>query len=205
MDHTDNYAVQARQARQRFCSYDQEAIIRKLRLEADSEYLYTQLLSKPYRIHRVTGDIQRQDPAGWVTANTYNETMTLLDLVCDSRPDRFISGRWKQMQSFGLMFHQNLLEHEKDPRAELFQQNPDKLRKACAALKGIPMHQGDVSFAIELFDGLRIWLQFWEGDEEFPPRLRFLWDENALQYLKYETMYFAVPLLLQRIRENMDT
>ena len=32
MDHTDNYAVQARQARQRFCSYDQEAIIRKLRL-----------------------------------------------------------------------------------------------------------------------------------------------------------------------------
>ena len=67
------------------------------------------------------------------------------------------------------------------------------------------MHQGDVSFAFELFDGLRIWLQFWEGDEEFPPRLRFLWDENALQYLKYETMYFAVPLLLQRIRENMDT
>lgn len=205
MDHTDNYAIQAQQARQRFLSYGQDAIIQKLRLEADAEYLYVNMLCKLYRIHRATGAIQRQDSAGWVSADTYNETMTLLDLVCDSSPRRSLSSRWKQMQSFGLMFHQNLLEHDRDPRAERFQQNPEALRRACIALGGIPMPQGDVSYAIELFDGLRVWLQFWEGDEEFPPRLRFLWDENALQYLKYETMYFAVALLLQRIREAMDT
>ena len=33
--------------------------------------------------------------------------------------------------------------------------------------------------------------------------LRLLWDENALMYLKYETMYFAVGLLRQRFRELM--
>ena len=205
MDRTDNYAIQARQARNRFLSYDQEAIIRKLRLEADPEYLYTTMLRKRYRVHRASGTIHRLDQGGWVSADSYNETMVLLDLVCDSRPDRGLSGRWKQMQSFGLLFHRNLLEDDRDPRAGLFQRDPEGLRKACVTLKGVPMPQGDVSYAVELFDGLGIWLQFWEGDEEFPPRLRFLWDENALQYLKYETMHFAVALLLQRIRETMNT
>ena len=38
-------------------------------------------------------------------------------------------------------------------------------------------------------------------DEDFPAGLRFLWDENATMYLKYETMYFAVGLLRQRMNE----
>ena len=47
-------------------------------------------------------------------------------------------------------------------------------------------------------------VQLWFGDEEFPASLRYLWDENALMYLKYETMYFARALLLRRIREKME-
>ena len=53
------------------------------------------------------------------------------------------------------------------------------------------------------FDGLRIAVQFWHGDEEFAPRLRYLWDENALRYLRYETTWFATGLLMQRLREHM--
>ena len=41
------------------------------------------------------------------------------------------------------------------------------------------------------------------GDEEFPPGLRFLWDENALMYIRYETMYYAKGLLLQRLAEKL--
>ena len=46
--------------------------------------------------------------------------------------------------------------------------------------------------AIEVMDGLKIALQFWHSDEEFPAQIRYFWDENALQYVRYETMYFAV-------------
>ena len=52
---------------------------------------------------------------------------------------------------------------------------------------------------------MKIAIQFWEGDEEFPPRVRWLWEENALMYLKYETMWFFLGLLRSRIRERMDT
>ena len=129
--------------------------------------------------------------------------MTLLDLLCDSREDRFLSGRWKNTTDFGLMFHRNLNEGKTDPWAEAFQADPEGFRKACLLLGGKPFAKGDLAYAIELFDGLPILIQLWFGDEEFPASLRFLWDENALMYLKYETMYFAKGLLLKKIKERM--
>ena len=203
MERRDNYKIQAQQAKQYFLGYDQEGLIRKLGLQADDRYLYDELLCKLHRIDRRTGDIQKQEGACWVAADSHAEVMTLLDLICDSREDRFISGRWKQMKDFGLMFHQNLLEDGVDAFAEMLGNDPEGAVRACKALGGVPMKGGDISYAVELFDGLRVWLQFWEGDEEFPARVRWLWDENALMYLKYETMYFAVGLLRQRIRELM--
>lgn len=198
-----NYLIQARQAKERFLTYDQQAITRKLRLMTDSDYIYVNLLCQPYRLHRHTGNLERQTCGTWTDANSYEEVMTLLDLLCDSREDRSLSGNWKSMQSFGLMFHRDLLEEKRDPWAERFQRDPEALRRACLALGGQVILGGDVSYSIELFDGLRIGLQFWEGDEEFPPRLRYLWDENALMYIKYETMYFAITLLLHRLSEEM--
>ena len=107
------------------------------------------------------------------------------------------------MQSFGLHFHQNLLEEQRDPMAEHIDRDPEGFQRACLALGGEPLDGADMSYAIEVFDGLRITVQFWHGDDEFAPRLRYLWDENANQYIRYETMYFAVNLLLRRIKEKM--
>jgi len=201
MEKRDNYKIQAAQAKACFLTYDQEKLIAKLKLEADEQYLYTHLLGAKYRICRSSGDMDRWDGC-WKDGNSFAEVMTLLDLVCDSREDRCLSGRWKQMRDFGLMFHRSLLE-ERDEWAELFQQDPAGLRRACLALGGTPLQQGDVAFSIELFDRLPVAVQFWEGDEEFPPRLRILWDENALQYIKYETMYVVRGLLMERLRDAM--
>ena len=204
MTRTNNYSLQAQQAKQCFLRYDQKKLIEKLRVKADETYIYVNLLCRLYRISRKTGDLEFWDGDVWQDGNTFEEVMTLLDLVCDSREDRYLSCRWKNMQAFGLMFHKNLLEDGKDPWAQRFQRDPQALRRACIALKGEPLSHGDVAYAIELFDGLCIGLQFWEGDEEFAPRIRYLWDENALMYIKYETMYFAVNLLLRRIMEEME-
>ena len=203
MSRVDNYQIQARQAKDRFLTYDQNALIEKMHMEHDGQYLYIPLLSQRYRISRTTGDMERRTTEGWVDANSHAEVMTLLDLICDSWQGRFISGRWKNMSSFGLLFHQNLLEGKEDPWAEKFQASPDAFRRACEAMGGRTLPNGDIAYAIALCDGLEIGLQLWFGDEEFPASLRFLWDENALMYLKYETMYFARGLLLQRLAERM--
>jgi hypothetical protein len=61
----------------------------------------------------------------------------------------------------------------------------------------------DIGYTLELVDGLRIFVQLWHGDEEFAPRVRCLWDENTKMYLRYETTWYAVGLLMGRIREEM--
>lgn len=194
----DNYDIQAQQAKCRFLTYDQDELIAKFRLRSDGNYLYVNLLCQLYRLHRRTGGLERQRDGQWVDGNSYEEVMTLLDLLCDSRADRYVAGRWKSMQSFGLLFHQNLLE-ERDPWAERFDGDPELLRRGCLALNGQPVPGADISYVIDFFEGLPICIQFWHGDEEFLPRLRYLWDENADRYLRYETMYFAVKLLLRHV------
>lgn len=203
MARTDNYLKQAAQAKAYFLTYDQEALIRKLNLTHDEDYLYPVFFSQTYRLSRKTGDLARQGKHGWEDANTHGEVMTLLDLICDSREDRFVSGKWKDMAQFGHTFHQNLLE-ERDPLAEACQEKPQVFRRWCEALGGKPMPTGDIAYSIEVFDGLPLMIQLWFGDEDFPARARLLWDENALMYLKYETMYFAREVLLSRLKREME-
>ncbi len=197
MQRTGNYLIQAQRAKEYFLTYDQEKLIAKFGLKYDDVYIYVNLLCKPYRISRTSGDLQYREGDLWQDGNSCEEVMTLLDLLCDSQEHRCLSGKWKIMQAFGMQFHQNLLEDQRDPVAEFFDTHPDKMKQNCLALGAEPISGGDIGYAVELFDGLKIGIQFWHGDEEFAPRLRYLWDENALQYIRYETMYFAVELLLR--------
>lgn len=203
MQRTDNYAIQAQSAKDRFLTYDQQKLIAKFPLRHDAQYLYLTMLGCPYRLCRATGDLERQEHGIWCDGNSFGEVMTLLDILCDSKDLRCISGRWKQMQHFGLMFHQNLLEDKRHPLAEAFDRDETALRQACFDLGARTIPGGDFGCAFELFDGLSIGMLFWHGDEEFAPRLRYFWDDNALQYLRYETMYYAVGLLEQRLKERL--
>ena len=204
MARPDNYAIQAQSAKDRFLTYDQQHIIEKFHLQADDDYLYPVMLSSPYRLCRKTGDLQRREEGIWVDANTFGEVMTLLDMLCDASAHRRLSGRYKQQQHFGLMFHQNLTEDSASPLARAFDQDEAALRKACAAMGAVDYPGGDYGCTIELFDGLCMGSLFWHGDDEFAPRLRWFWDENALQWLRYETMYFAVGLLESRLMKSFD-
>lgn len=198
MERRDNYAAQVRQAQAHFLSYDPRALAKKCGLAMDGGYLYPTLLGTPYRLRLEDGFLEKREGGRWTAANSHGEVMTLLDLLCDSREDRRLSGRFRSMADFGMQFHRDLLE-ERDEAALFFDSHPDALHSACRRLNGRPFGSCDIGYTVELFDGLPVAVQFWHGDEDFPPRLRYLWDENALQYLRYETMYYAVGLLRQRL------
>lgn len=200
MDRRNNYAIQVQQAKKYFLTYNQQKMIAKCHLEADETYIYAKMLGSQYRLNRRNGDLERRENDIWIDGNTFGEVMTLLDLLCDSREDRFLTGRWTSLQALGLQFHQNLVEDGKDDLAELFDREPERLHRACKALGGEAIKGADIAYAVELFDGLRIGIQFWHGDEEFAPRLRFMLDENAKMYLKYETMHYMIGTLRTRLR-----
>ena len=201
MERTNNYLLQAQAAKRHFLDYDQEKLIKKFELDHDEDYFHTKLFDCRYRICRTSGDMQRLDGEVWVDGNSYEEVMTLLDLLCDSSDTRHLCGVWQNLQSFGMQFHQNLLEEGRDAFAQRIDGNPELLHRAAAALGAEKLNGGDMGYSFDFFEELKIGLLFWYGDEEFAPRVRYLMDGNAKQYLRYETMWFAVTLLRRRIRE----
>lgn len=199
----NNYAIAASQAKQLFLRYDQQALIGKLDLRCDENFLYVLFFGQNYRIARGTGDMERFDGSAWVDGNSFSEVMSILDLVCGSREDRHLGGKLLSMDTFGLQFHQNLNERE-NPTARYFDEHFPAFCAACLALGGENVSQGDAGFVFRIFEDLPLAVILWRGDDEFSAQLRYLWDENALQYIRYETMYYAVGYLNGLIRQQMQ-
>ena len=198
----DNYRIQMQNAQRFFLTYDQEKLIRKFRLKADDEFLYLTMFSSPYRLNRHTGELERFKE-DWEDANTFGEVMTILDILCDSKDNRYLTGKWMSTQMFGKYFHSGLLEPEYDALADAFDKASGSLWKACKALGGHPIVGGDEAYAVEIMDGLEIGIFFWYADDEFPAQLRFFWDENAPMYIKYETMHYTLCYLRSLLRQTL--
>ena len=81
--------------------------------------------------------------------------MTLPDLVCDRREDRWLTGRWRSKGDMGLQFHQNLLEEKRDKMADLIDKDPEAFRSACSAMGGRPILGADIACAMEFLTDWR--------------------------------------------------
>lgn len=194
MQRRDNYLTQMQQAKQHFLGYDQEKLIWKFGLRQDAEYIYVNLLCKPHRLQRATGDLEVWEGA-WVDGNQFDRVMTLLDLLCDSADGCCPAGQWRSMESFGRVFYSGRQQDQKDPVAEAISRDPEGFCAACRSLGGVAMDGADLGYSFDLFEGLRLGIRFWFGDDEFDPRVRYFWDANADKYLRFETMFYAVGLL----------
>ena len=188
MERKNNYEIQAAQARALFCARDLDAVAREHGLRQEGQWLHLRLLGEPYRVSRRNGHIERGENDRWLPADGFDETLTIFDLLCDAKPGRHAAGTWRTTLDFGGQVHRGLLENEKPDALELlYDKDPARLRAVCETLGGEALPGADVSYALPFFEDLRIAVQFWHGDEEFSPRLRFLWDAAADQYLRYET------------------
>lgn len=191
------------QAKKLFLTYDQKELIKRCRLQYDDVYFYVRFMGEQCRICRVSGDMERFCKGQWIDSNSFEAVMTILDWLCDSKENRYITGNWINIVSHGHYFHSNLQEGGDDPNARYFEENEKAFMNACEKLGGEKQASADIAYTIELVDGLKILVQLWHGDEEFPPKVRLLWDENTLRYIRYETTWYAAGLLLERIKENM--
>ena len=194
----DNYAIQAEEARLRFLTYDQSA----MPVPMDGDYLYLRFCGSDYRVCRLSGHLFRRTGEDWLPADSHGEVLTIYDYLCDARPGRAPARKAVSMAFLGGHVHSGLaaasgsLERAIDRDSAAF-------RRACLALGGRESEGGDLCFELDLFEDLPVRLRFWHGDEDFPPSLDLLWDANTLQFLRYETTWFAAGVLRSRLRERM--
>ena len=95
-----NYQIMKGQMAKRFLRYNQEQMTEKFQLPCDEEYIYVTFVSSLYRINRKTGEIQVQEPEtkDWRQTD-YNEAMSIYDVLCDSKSDCHLSGKFVSLNS----------------------------------------------------------------------------------------------------------
>lgn len=204
---TSNYELQVDMTRSLFLEYDQEKLIRKFQLDADAEYIYLTYMNTPCRICRKTARVDECLDGNWQECRFYNTVMTIYDLLCHHKGDLApkLSGSWCTIGSFvvtGVSDSGGFTQKY----AELFNERCDDLANACVQTGGTlkkSMAGADITCEIPITSFFPVLLQFWEGDDEFPPKLTLMWDRNAIQFLHFETTFFLQGDLLERLKNRM--
>ena len=199
-----NYDKMAEEARKLFLSYDLEAIRRCWELEADADALYLTYLGEPLCIERATGRILPAQEGAFVSPGAVNESMILYDLLTRTDPRPLPAGSWKSISELGGIIgsgHAKLLSHEKS--AAPYTGKTALLRAACARFGREEPAKADVSFIFSVFGGFELWFRFWDGDEEFPAGIQYLFDANALRFMHYETLWYLMNDLLEHIARHV--
>ena len=194
----DNYAIQAEEARIRFLTYDQSA----MPVPMDDDYLYLRFCDSDYRVCRADGRLSRRAGENWLPADSHGEVLTIYDYLCDAKPGRAPAREAVSMAHLGGHVHTNLAAASGSLERDI-DRAPEAFRRACEALGGTASPGGDICYDLDLFPDLPVQLRFWHADEDFPPSLDLLWDRNTLQFLRYETTWFAAGVLRGRLREEM--
>ncbi len=197
MSEENNYEKTKSRAEKEFLRYPQEEMIETCGLRADADFLYITFLDRPYRIDRNTGRVERLLSEGKRDAN-FNEAMTIFDMLCGIKKNRYRANVWVGMEQFsktpfageGLFL----------PYLKEFDGKTEALKTACAQYGGEPAAvSGDVAYCLPLFPFFPVVFRFWNSDEELLPTLRFLWDACTLDYLRFETMFYAMNHILESL------
>ena len=199
-----NYTLMRDKMKLEFLKYDQAEMIRKFDLRADSDYIYISFLGRSHRVSRSSGTVEWSDDGFETAAEAdYNVSMTIFDVLCKSAPRCSCSGVFKSVHSLGRPLH------SASPGGSLFQasagefaSDPEALDRACRALGGRKYFAGDIAYVLPLFDFLPVVFQYWLPDDEFEAGITFLWDENTLDFMHFETTFFAAGHVLARLREE---
>lgn len=202
-----NYDLQVDAGRKIFLEYDQELLIRKFSLRADESWIYLTYMNAPCRIDRRTGRIDEMTEGQWTECRNYSTVMTVYDLLCYHKGKNApaLLHQWCTVGTFVVTGVTDTGTFTKKAAA-LFDGHLEELRAACGKMGGIHekrMAGADITCRIPVTHFFPVLLQFWEGDDEFPPKLQLMWDRNATSFLHFETTFFLQGDLLERLRKLM--
>ena len=203
-----NYDLQVDIAKGIFMQYDQPSLIRKFHLEADEQWIYLEYIHTPCRIRRSDGRIEEFLQDEWKECRSFGTVMTIYDLLCYHQGETVpaLAGQWCTVGNFVVTGVTNTGTFT-GKFAAMLEGHAEALKAACQSLGGVlqPKVAGaDVTCRIPVTPFFPVLLQFWDGDEEFPPKIMLLWDRNTDQLLHFETTFYLQGDLMERLKNRME-
>lgn len=198
-----NYDRQLVRAKEGFLTYDPDAMAEIFSLKKDSHYLYIPFFGTEHRISLKSGDVEFFENRQWSLAD-FNAHLSIFDAIC--RSEKGILGH-----ELATLNHVKGMVHPGVSEDQLyrgyiayFTGKKELLKKAAESLGAEAFPVGDIAFTIPIFPFLPMTFQYWEEDEEFPCQLRILWNENILQFVTYETMWYIAGAFFKRLTAAME-
>lgn len=201
---TSGYAKLVPGAQKIFVGWDKEKILHNFSaLMHDDQYFSLEFLAQPIRVELQTGAVFCKRGGAWLEYTDPHAVITILDMLCSEKPLR-LSGEWCSIPSFSpyLATGSTAEVSLNEKHQHLFEGNKELVREACLSLGGVECvvnKSADLSYQIHLFDFYPLIFQFWEADDEFPVQIKTLWDKNTLDYLLFETVFYALTCLMERL------
>lgn len=172
-----------------FTDYDPERIQRILQLKSDAEYLYLDYFQKPYRLCLKDGHLEKKEEQVWQPELYFNEAMVIYHFLYYTKDMPVISHSWISSQVVdGMVTRRAMADPLLDPFAKCYTGQLEKLKAACEAAGGIPVHIGDVGYEFEAFPQVHLRLIFWEAEEDYPAQVQVQVDRCILDFVHYETV-----------------
>lgn len=72
-------------------------------------------------------------------------------------------------------------------------------QKRCETLHGTPLHMADAAYRFEVAPRIPVAALFWEGDDEFPPEAKLLFDRTVSDHLPLDIIFALAVAVCQRI------
>ena len=180
-----NYDQVIENWRLKFLEMDQEELIRKFQLEADEEFLYIIYFSKKFRIDRKNGFITEDGKSpGFDTVMNIHNTFYYSAAHPVASGNLVAFRQVKRVYPFEAAYRRTIIFRLQ----ELFAGKTEELRKACEALGGTLLPQGDVGYVLPVFPFLNIAVLFWDKDEEFEAQANMLFDSEITEFMHEENV-----------------
>ncbi len=90
------------------------------------------------------------------------------------------------------------------PFIDFFGEVPQKLKWAAKRLGGIEVPFGDVGMRISFLPKVKVSFIIWEGDDEFPPQGKILFNSHIASYLSTEGIVIASAMVFNKLKKELS-
>jgi len=87
---------------------------------------------------------------------------------------------------------------------EVYQNNVQLFKKSCEKLGGTIINQADAAFVFNITPKIPIAVLYWEGDEDFPPEAKLLFDKSITLHLTLDIIFSLAIEICTRIEKNIQ-
>jgi hypothetical protein len=87
---------------------------------------------------------------------------------------------------------------------DAFKNNLQLFKKTCEQLGGTFINQADAAFVFHITPKIPIAVLYWEGDEDFPPESKLLFDKSITHHLTLDIIFSVAVEICSRIAKNIS-